>query len=200
MEEKKTTRATKDQQAPATDPGNTQIKHFGRPKGSKDKQQRKIRQDNIKAVAPDPDKQLIMQHNMELWRLGRISNKDNLNEITARIETFFTICEKNSILPTVAGLALALGIDRGTLWDWVSNTRGTIKNREVVDTLKGVYSMLNAQYEEMLTQGKMIPVSAFFLMQNNHGYKQQTDHVITAETNTAPGLSDITNRAGLLSD
>ena len=60
--------------------------------------------------------------------------------------------------------------------------------------------MINTQYEELLTQGKMIPVSAFFLLQNNHGYKQQTDHVITANQDNTLSLADISNRAGLLDE
>ena len=73
-----------------------------------------------------------------------------------------------------------------------------MENPDVVDTLKTVYIQINTQYEELLTQGKMIPVSAFFLMQNNHGYKQQTDHVITAKQEETESIDDIANRANLL--
>lgn len=58
--------------------------------------------------------------------------------------------------------------------------------------------MINTQYEELLTEGKMIPVGAFFLMQNNHGYRNQTDHVVVAQQAEEPNTDDIAARAGLL--
>ncbi len=101
-------------------------------------------------------------------------------------------------MPTVAGLALALGIDRQTLWTWINNTQGAIKNPDVIYTLKEVYNLIASQYEGMLTQGKIIPVAGFFLMQNNFGYKNQTDHVVVAQPAEEPNTEDIAARAGLL--
>jgi hypothetical protein len=98
----------------------------------------------------------------------------------------------------VASLALALGIDRRTLWTWMEEKVGTIKNRAVLDTLKRVYNLIASQYEGLLTQGKIIPVAGFFLMQNNFGYKNQTDHVVVAQPAEEPNTEDIAARAGLL--
>ena len=69
-----------------------------------------------------------------------------------------------------------------------------------LNLLKNIYAAINTQYEQLLTEGKIIPVSAFFLMQNNHGYKQQTDHVITAKQENQETEEDILNRANLLQD
>ena len=77
---------------------------------------------------------------------------------------------------------------------------GVIKNPEVMETLKSVYTSISAMYEELLTEGKIIPVSAFFLMKNNHGYKDQTDHVVTARQDQPETEEDIISRAGLLTD
>ena len=169
-------------------------------KRGKDKQPRKTRYDNTQAVVMDPDRVKLIRFNRVLMKLERITERNNPDIISARIDKYLSLCEQYQIMPTVSGLALSFGIDRATLWDWMSNTRGTIKNRDVVDLLKTVYAAINTQYEELLTEGKMIPVSAFFLLQNNHGYKQQTDHVITANTEQQYTLSDITEKAGLLED
>lgn len=177
---------------------NKTLKVRGRPKGSKDITKRKTRYDNNQLCIPEDDRIKILSHDMEVMKLGKLKDRNNNEEITQRIDDYYCICRKNGIMPTVAGLALALRIDRATLWDWISNNRGTIKNPDVVDTLKTVYIQINTQYEELLTQGKMIPVSAFFLMQNNHGYKQQTDHVITAKQEETESIDDIANRANLL--
>ena len=178
----------------------TPKKRRGRPTGSKDKTKRKTRLDNTQFIIPPDERSRILAHDLEVRQLGRIKNRNDPSEVSARIADYYSICIKNSILPTVAGLALALGIDRTTLWDWISNRNGQIKSQEVTVILKNAYAQINSQYEELLTQGKMIPVSAFFLMQNNHGYKQQTDHVISANNNDNLSIEDISNRAGLLSD
>lgn len=177
-----------------------QVRTVGRPKGAKDKKPRKIRYDNSQTMIPADDRQRIAMHNLELFNLGTLNDKNDEVEVQERIERYFRICAKNAVMPTVAGFALSLGIDRGTLWDWMDGRRGTIKNPVVVDVLKRIYSMLNAQYEELLTEGKMVPVGAFFLMQNNHGYKNQTDHVVVAASDPEPDTNDIAARAGLLED
>lgn len=166
-----------------------------------DKKPRKIRYDNSPetAVALD-DRSRIVRHNLELFNLGTLKDKNDEIEVQERIQAYFEICAKNSVMPTVAGFAMSLGVDRATLWDWMDGRRGTIKNPVVVDVLKRIYSMLNTQYEELLTEGKIIPVGAFFLLQNNHGYKNQTDHVVVAQPAEEPDSGEIAARAGLLED
>ena len=176
------------------------LKVRGRPKGSTDIKPRKTRQDNSQLCISSDDRLNILKFNRALMKFKRITDRNDFDLMSARVDSYLELCEQHEILPTVAGLALAFGIDRVTLWDWISEARGTIKNQEVVNLLKTVYASINTQYEELLTQGKMIPVSAFFLMQNNHGYKQQTDHVITAKQDDQETVSDITDRAGLLTD
>jgi hypothetical protein len=46
----------------------------------------------------------------------------------------------------------------------------------------------------------MNPVSAFFLMKNNYGYRDTTDYIVTANQEQQVSLPDIANRAGLLSE
>ena len=181
-------------------PENNTPQRRGRPKGSTDKKKRKTRLDNTQYIIPEDDRRKVLAHDIEVMKLGKLKNRNDPEELTNRIEVYYSICLRNGIMPTVAGFALALGIDRTTLWDWISNRKGIIQSQQVSDILKNTYAQINAQYEELLTQGKMIPVSAFFLMQNNHGYKQQTDHIITANQDNTLSISDISERAGLLTD
>lgn len=177
------------------------IKTVGRRKGSKDIVPRKKRTDSsIQDVIPDDTKQKIICHDIMVRKLGKISDPNNLDEIDNRIDQYLSLCIDNAVSPTVSGLALALGINRRTLWTWISEKNGTIKNPEVMDTLKGVYSQIETQYEELLTEGKIVPVSAIFLMKNNHGYKDQTDHIVTARTEQQETEETLLDRAGLLTD
>lgn len=172
-----------------------------KPKGrGKDLKPRKKRTDcSVNVSMPPDDKMKILAHNLELMQLGRV-DKTSPEAIRERTRLYFEICSKNIMLPTVAGFALALGIDRRTLWDWITNGQGAIKNPAVIDALKETYALINSQYEDMLNNGEINPVSAFFLLKNNHGYKDQTDHVITARQDQPETESELLERAELLGE
>ena len=168
----------------------------GRPKGITGK----TRSDNIQSVVTDEVKQKILKFNMALYHLPKITDKDNYEQISNRTDLFFNLCIEHGITPTLAGYALSLGIDRRTLWMWLNNKTEYIKNSDVYHILKMAYDFINSSYENLLTEGKIIPVSGFFLLQNNYGYKQQTDHIITANTENQETIQDISNRANLMDD
>lgn len=172
----------------------------GRPKGAVDKVPRKKRTDsNQLAISPD-DRVRILQHTIAVSQIGRVRDRNDPEEIREHIIRYQELCIEYQVLPTVAGVALALGIDRRTLWSWLTNRQGEIKCQEVSDTLKGVYMQINAQYESMLTGGKIIPVAGFFLLQNNFGYENQQTHVITPAAPADPDTNELATRAGLLTD
>ena len=169
-------------------------------KRGKDKVPRKKRNDSSINTGLSSDERMnILQHNIKIAKLPRI-NPNDPEALAQRIEEYFTVCANDSLCPAVAGFALALGIDRRTLWTWITETTGTIKNPLSLDLLKNAYSIINSQYEYMLNGNKINPVSAIFLLKNNMGYKDQTDHVLTARQDIPESESDIVNRAGLLTD
>lgn len=170
-------------------------------KRGKDKTPRKKRTDSsIQTAVPDDTRQKIICHDIMVRRIGKLSDPNNLDEVNYHIDQYLDLCMNNLVSPTVAGLALSLGIDRRTLWQWMEGINNVIKNPEVKDTLKSVYSQIATMYEEMLTEGKIVPVSAIFLMKNNHGYKDQTDHILTARQDIPETEDSIIDRAGLLTD
>ena len=175
------------------------VKKRGRPKGSKNKLPAKIRKDNVQAVLPDEIRERINNFNFALFQLEKVNRNDD-TMIMDRVKLYFSLCNDFSVSPTVASFANSLGIDRRTLWTWLTNKNNEIKNSKSLDILKNVYNTINSQYEMMLTEGKIIPVSAFFLMQNNYGYKQQSDHVLITNQEKEENTQDIVSRAGLLID
>lgn len=178
---------------------NTIIKNKPGTRG-KDKQKRKQRTDiRPDLVLSDNEKSSIMKHNMELFALPKI-DCNNPHELQTRITDYFCLCNNNGIFPSIAGFACSLKIDRKTLWTWLNGTRGTIKNPVCVDILKETYNLINSQYEDMLSTGKINPVAAIFLMKNNFGYKDQTDHVLTAKQEITETEESLIDRAGLLTD
>lgn len=173
----------------------------GQGKRGADKQVRKQRNGgSIFSKVPDDEKMKVAKHTYDLMCLGALKDKNDPEEVQERVRTYFEICAENGMCATVAHLALALGIDRRTLWTWMDNRTGVIKSEAVMVTLKRAYAAMAGQYEGLLTQGKINPLAAFFLMQNNMDYENKTTHVVQPAAPADPDTSELAARAGLLTD
>ena len=103
--------------------------------------------------------------------------------VQERMINYFQLCADNDMKPSFAGMALAFGVDRRTMWKWV-NGAGDIKPLppEIRDTLKKGQQILNAQMEDYMQNGKINPVSGIFLMKNNMGYTDQQEVVLRPDS------------------
>jgi len=167
----------------------------GRPKGSKNSI-KITRQDKQPTTEQGENKKYLL-HDIKLSSLPAIDINDN-PQVEQRINDYFLLCADDDIKPSVASLALAFGFSRFTLFDFIAGRNKTITNKECILTLKKAYDRINSYYEHMMNNGKINPVAGIFLMKNNMGYKDTTDHIITANNNTDPTTEDITSKAGLL--
>lgn len=169
------------------------VRKRGRPKGSKNLSIRK----DYQLQTEQGDNAKILEYTLSVSSLPAI-DINNLGQVKQRITDFFRISKEHDIKPAVATLALSLGCNRITLFNWLTERSGTIKNKECLNTIKNAYDIINSQYEIYMNTGKINPVAGIFLMKNNMGYKDTTDHIITANNNTDPTTEDITSKAGLL--
>ena len=169
----------------------------GRPKGSHNKTITKRPDSSGQALPGSGDNSLIMKYSRVLYGLPKI-DINNLDQVNNRIDLFFSLCEEYDIKPSVAGLALAFGINRGTLFNWLARKTAAIKSQECFDSLKAAYDLINMQYEFYMNTGKINPVAGIFLLKNNYGYQDTTTHVIQTSDNADPSTDDITDKAGLL--
>lgn len=164
----------------------------------KDRQPRKRRTDRD-VITQDGDNARFIVHDMKLTKLPHIDVNDPV-AMQERIDQYFLICAEDDVKPSVASLALAFGISRFVLFDWINGRSQGIKNAESLHTLKGAYNMINSYYEHLMNNGKINPVSGIFLMKNNLGYKDTTDYIITANQDNTLSIGDIADRAGLLDE
>lgn len=109
-----------------------------------------------------------------------------MNAVTQRLGEYFALYEKADLKPTVAGMAIALnGMSRQTLTaiahDRPTGSAGykTALPREVADSIKKAYKMLENMWETYMNSGKINPVSGIFLGKNNYGYQDKTEYVLT---------------------
>lgn len=122
------------------------------------------------------DNRKYILHSLRLAELPKL-NLTSIEEVTQRIKDYFTICAEDDMKPSVAGLALAMDIDRRYLWEIREGRKG--KNPAVADTLKKAMKILDLQMVDYMQNGKINPVSGIFLMKNNFGYADKQEVVLT---------------------
>lgn len=124
---------------------------------------------------PGENRKYLM-HSLRLAELPKVDLKSE-EEVAQRVTEYFTMCAEDDMKPSVAGLALAMDIDRRYLWEIREGRKG--KNPAVADTLKKAMRILDLQMVDYMQNRKIDPVSGIFLMKNNFGYADKQEVVVT---------------------
>ena len=122
----------------------------------------------------------ITSHSLELAELPRV-DFDKPETVEKNCKGYFGICNKYQLKPTIAGLALAVGLSRVDLLYAVSNPDKWNRNAnpESIKVLKKYHQIINSQMEILMQEGKIQPLAGIFLMKNNMQYSDKTEYVIT---------------------
>ena len=150
------------------------------------------------------DNTKYMMVSMQLFNLPTI----DLHEpelVRERLNEYFEIHAKADMKPTVAGMAMALGVDRRRLWEiktgaLVGGTTPIDLPPETLVLIKKAYNYLETLWENYMHNGKINPVSGIFLAKNNFGYQDKVEHVITPNVTTDSDYSAEDIRARYLTD
>ena len=150
----------------------------GRPEGTGGNK----RPDSTAQLQPG-DNRKFLEHDLKMWDWPAV-DMTKPEAVTERIGNYFRICAEDDMKPSVAGMALAFGMDRRRLWEIVNGVVGTNSVThnvapEARDSLKKAYYFLNAQMENYMQNGKINPVAGIFLMKNNMGYADKQEVVLT---------------------
>ena len=147
------------------------------------------------------DNTKYMQVSMQLFNLPAI-DLHKPEQVRDRLVKYFEIHSLADMKPTVAGMAMALGVDRRRLWEIKVDVpdRNQGIPQESRDLIKKAYDFLETLWENYMHNGKINPVSGIFLAKNNFGYQDKVEHVITPNTNNSADYSAEDIRARYLSD
>ncbi len=122
--------------------------------------------------------------NMVLFNMDKVNMKD-AQAVQDRLNEYFKLYNDNDMKPTVAGMAMALGMDRRQLWA-IKNDTYTGGNGykptcppEVANAIKKAYFLMENLWETYMNSGKINPVSGIFLGKNNFAYQDKTEYVLT---------------------
>ena len=123
----------------------------------------------------------------ELFNLPTIDLKEP-EQVKYRLDEFFVIHERYDMKPTVAGMGMALGLDRRRVWEIKTGNYGSQKGLSELptltkDSIKKAYEYMELLWENYMQNGKINPVSGIFLGKNNFGYQDKTEYVVTPNVN-----------------
>ena len=130
------------------------------------------------------DNTRIVQTSMKFFDMPKVDLK-NPDAVRERLAEYFQIYGEADMKPTVAGMAMALGINRRILWA-IANDQPTGGNGyklnlppETTDLVKKAYEMLEMSMEAYANAGRINPVISIFMMKNHFGYQDKTEYVLT---------------------
>ena len=126
---------------------------------------------------PDETREKLKQ----LIKLGMMPRVDSTKpeEVQDRIVAYFQRCIDDGVLATISGLALALGLGRAQLGK--IHRREVRKPLETYELVDMAYNIINAQYEEVMQEGKINALAGIFLMRNNLGYTNTDDTSVVSD-------------------
>ena len=156
----------------------------GRPKGAKDKTPRKCRTDMGYHVEP-ADVSTITAFNTQ-WRERPKVPLDDREAVEARINEYFAACIQYGMRPGVSGLCAALGVSRQTWWNWGAGIK-----RDYKDLVESTKAILEANWEQMMLQGKINPVSGIFMGKNYFGLRDTSEVAIFNSTRRDDILGEV---------
>lgn len=150
------------------------------------------------------DNAKILGMNIKLFNMPKVDLHDP-EAVTERLTEFFMLYAENDMKPTVAGMGMALGLDRRRLWEikvGATQGRGEIDTLpgEVRDSIKKAYSLMENMWESYMNSGKINPVSGIFLGKNNFGYQDKQEMVLTPNTQNESDFNEDDLRKRYLTD
>lgn len=150
------------------------------------------------------DNTRIVQTNMKFFDMPKVDLYDS-EAVRVRLGEYFEIYGEADLKPTVAGMAMCLGVDRRRLWDIKTGNYTNVGGYkdlppETVDLVKKAYDILETSMENYANAGKINPVMAIFMMKNHFGYQDKTEYVLTPNQQQASDYDAEDIRKRYLSD
>lgn len=141
---------------------------------------KRLRPDRTEAMIPhcEPGEiSKMLKQAMTISHWPKIDTNDE-TQMAERVDLYHSFCIENDIKPDMVGMALAIGVDRSTLWRWENGVESN-KPQAVRNVIKRGREINELMLSQMMQNGKVNPVVGIFFLKNSHGYKDQQDVVIT---------------------
>lgn len=141
---------------------------------------KRTRPDRTAALTPHyapGDMSRMIQNALDLSSMGKVDMHDP-DAVEQRVNEAFQYMIVHDMKPTIESVALAFNTNRTQLWKWKEGVESSLPERSR-NAIKRAYTLTNQLLTQTMADGKINPIPAIFLLKNNHGYKDQTDVVVT---------------------
>ena len=150
------------------------------------------------------DNTKIVMTNMKFFDMPKV-DLQNPDAVRERLVEYFQIYGEADLKPTVAGMAMCLGVDRRRLWEIKTGSlvggQGKLNlPPETLDLIKKAYELLEMSMENYANAGKINPVMAIFMLKNHWGYTDKQEWVVTPNQQQASDYDADDIRKRYLSD
>ena len=116
-------------------------------------------------------------------------NMHDPKAVEERVDEYLEFCIENDLKPTVETMSLAFGTNRITMYRWKEGQLSDLPMASKQALQRG-YDLMNAIMSQALVDGAINPIAAFFLLKNNHNYKDQSEVVVSNGTTYGTENSD----------
>ena len=158
---------------------------------------RPLRSELYKAHNAPGEMSKMILDGMGLMKMPKV-DMYNPEAVKERMEEFLMYCVDHDMKPTVEAMALAFGVGRTQMWKWKEGVESNLPEASKNEIKHGYY-LMNQLLAQNMADGKINPVAAIFLLKNNHGYRDQSEHIITARQEQTETEENMIERANLLS-
>lgn len=119
-----------------------------------------------------------VSHVREVYKMPRVKSDD---ELIARMDQYFGMCEKNGTYPTVESMSLYCGYDYRSLWDIeIGRRKGfSVSTADIIKKGKAFIAAVDA---EMVILGEIDYTTYIFRGKNYYGMQDKVEHVLTPGT------------------
>lgn len=121
-----------------------------------------------------------------LRELNELGKPETNEELSQRIDDYFSFCQRTGTRPGIESLCLALHISRTTLFNWNAGINCDAERQEIISRAK---SFIAAFLEQSMTRGKISPPSGIFLMKNWLNYKDTISFESSVQTVEDNGIA-----------
>ena len=161
---------------------------MSRTPGAKDKRPRSVKPTGeARGATRDVGEDLPEGYNSRRVRfMMEIMPKEPLDhndvaEMERRFANYLFLCEQYDMKIGNQAAYLAIGIDKGTAWDWLNRSS---TNPARYDFIKKVQYICATAREGLMEDGKINPVVGIFWQKNYDGLKDQQEVVLTPNTSS----------------
>ena len=129
-------------------------------------------QDNV-----GPKNSAIIRFSLALAALPEVDRADE-GQVEGRIVEYFEMCDEWQMKPTIEGLSLALGINRGTFFSMLRDNKPYVGlTANTFALLQKAYDVMQQLWSQNFVEDGGNPVKHIFLGKNNFGYTDQTERI-----------------------